>query len=157
MPSHGILSVTVPGAVWGWQAALKRFGKLTFKEVLEPAAAYAERGFPVSERIADDWRMPNALPLEKCCTEPDPDSIKTWYVNGQPPQPGQIFKNADLARTFRLLQEKGADGFYKGEIAAAIVAKSWALGGAMTLADLDRKSTRLNSSHSEISRMPSSA
>jgi gamma-glutamyltranspeptidase / glutathione hydrolase len=136
MPSHGILSVTVPGAVWGWQAVLKRFGKLTFKEVLEPAAEYAERGFPVSERIADDWRMPNALPLEKCCTEPDPDSIKTWYVNGQPPQAGQIFKNPDLARTFRLLQAKGADGFYKGEIAAAIVAKSWALGGAMTLADL---------------------
>ena len=98
MPSHGILTVTVPGAVWGWQAALKRFGKLTFKEVLEPAIEYAEKGFPVSERIADDWRMPNALPLEKCCTEPDPDSIKTWYVNGQPPLAGQIFKNPDLAK-----------------------------------------------------------
>ncbi len=136
MPLNGILPVTVPGAVWGWQAALKRFGRLTFKEVLEPAAGYAQNGFPVSERIAHDWQMPNALPLEKCCTEPDPDSIKTWYVNGQPPQAGQIFKNADLARTFRLLQAKGADGFYKGEIAAAIVAKSWALGGTMTLKDL---------------------
>jgi gamma-glutamyltranspeptidase/glutathione hydrolase len=136
MPLSGILPVTVPGAVWGWQAALKRFGKLTFKEVLEPAAGYAEKGFPVSERIAHDWQLPNALPLKKCCTEPDPESVKTWYVNGQPPQPGQIFKNADLARTFRLLQAKGGDGFYKGEIAAAIVAKSWALGGTMTLKDL---------------------
>jgi gamma-glutamyltranspeptidase / glutathione hydrolase len=136
MPFSGILPVTVPGAAWGWQAALKRFGKLTFKEVLEPAAQYAEKGFPVSERIAHEWQLPNALPLEKCCTEPDPDSIKTWYVNGQPPRPGQIFKNADLARTFRLLEAKGADGFYKGEIAAAIVAKSWALGGTMTLKDL---------------------
>jgi len=61
----GILPVTVPGAVWGWQAALKRFGKLTFKEVLEPAAQYAEKGFPVSERIAHDWLLPNALPLKK--------------------------------------------------------------------------------------------
>jgi gamma-glutamyltranspeptidase / glutathione hydrolase len=138
MPSHGILSVTVPGAVWGWDAALKRFGKLTFKEVLEPAAEYAEKGYPVSERIANDWRLPNALPLEKCCTEPDPDSLKTWYVNGQPPQAGQIFKNEDLARTFRLLQAKGVDGFYKGDVAAAIVAKSWALGGTMTLADLEK-------------------
>ena len=136
MPMSGILPVTVPGAAWGWQAALKRFGKLTFKEVLEPAAQYAENGFPVSERIAHEWQLPNALPLEKCCTDPDPDSIKTWYVNGQPPRPGQIFKNADLARTFRLLEAKGADGFYKGEIAAAIVAKSWALGGTMTLKDL---------------------
>jgi gamma-glutamyltranspeptidase/glutathione hydrolase len=136
MPVNGILPVTVPGAVWGWQAALKRFGKLTFKEVLEPAVEYAQEGFPITERIAHDWRLPNALPLEKCCTEPDPDSVKTWYVNGQPPQAGQIFKNADLARTFRVLQAKGGEGFYKGEIAAAIVAKSWALGGTMTLKDL---------------------
>ena len=136
MPLSGILPVTVPGAVWGWQAALKRFGKLTFKEVLEPAAQYAEKGFPVSERIAHDWQLPNALPLEKCCTEPDPDSIKTWYVNGRPPLAGQNFRNADLARTFRVLQAKGGDGFYKGEIAEAIVAKSRALGGTMTLEDL---------------------
>jgi gamma-glutamyltranspeptidase/glutathione hydrolase len=136
MPLSGILPVTVPGAAWGWQAALKRFGKLAFKDVLEPAVQYAEKGFPVSERIAHDWRLPNALPLEKCCTEPDPESVKTWYVNGQPPQAGQIFKNPNLARTLRLLQAKGSDGFYKGEIAAAIVAKSWALGGTMTLKDL---------------------
>jgi gamma-glutamyltranspeptidase / glutathione hydrolase len=136
MPLYGILPVTVPGAAWGWETMLKRFGKLTFKEVLEPAAEYAEHGFPVSERIAHDWQIPNALPLEKCCTEPDPDSIKTWYVNGRPPRAGQIFKNPDLARTFRLLEAKGADAFYKGEIAAAIVAKSRALGGTMTLEDL---------------------
>src|SRR5258708_2667603 len=136
MPLSGILPVTVPGAVWGWQAALKRFGKLTFKEVLEPAAGYAEKGYPVSERIAHDWQLPNALPLKNCCTEPDPESVKTWYVNGQAPRAGQIFKNADLARTLRLLQAKGGDGFYKGDVAAAIVAKSWALGGAMTLQDL---------------------
>src|ERR1700688_2174127 len=136
MPHYGILPVTVPGALWGWQAALKRFGELTFKEGLEPAAQYAQNGFPISERIAHDWNLPNALPLQKCCTEKDPESVKTWYVNGRPPEPGQIFKNADLARTFRLLEAQGADGFYKGEIAAAIVAKSWALGGTMTLKDL---------------------
>jgi gamma-glutamyltranspeptidase / glutathione hydrolase len=136
MPIGGILAVTVPGAVWGWQDTLRRFGKLTFKEVLEPAAEYAEQGFAVSERIAHDWQMPNALPLEKCCSEADPDSIKTWYVNGQPPQAGQIFKNVDLARSLRLLQAKGGEGFYKGELAQAIVTKSRALGGTMTLQDL---------------------
>jgi gamma-glutamyltranspeptidase/glutathione hydrolase len=136
MPVGGILSVTVPGAVWGWQDALKRFGRLSFKEVLEPAVGYAEHGFAVSERIAHEWQMPNALPLAKCCSGVDPDSIKTWYVNGQPPEAGQIFKNPDLAKSFRLLQAKGGEGFYKGEIAQAIVAKSQALGGSMTLEDL---------------------
>jgi gamma-glutamyltranspeptidase / glutathione hydrolase len=136
MPVSGILPVTVPGTVWGWQAALRRFGTLTFKEVLAPAVQYAENGFPVSERIANDWKLPNALPLEGCCTQLDPDSVKTWYLNGQPPSPGQIFRNADLARTFRLLQKQGADVFYRGEIARAIVAKSKALGGTMTMEDL---------------------
>jgi len=136
MPRNGILPVTVPGAVWGWQAVLNRFGKLSFKEVLEPAVQYAQYGLPISERSAHDWRLPNAMPLQACCTQPDPDSIKTWYVDGAPPRQGQIFKNPDLARTFRLLQSKGGDAFYKGEIAKAIVAKSHMLGGTMTLADL---------------------
>jgi gamma-glutamyltranspeptidase/glutathione hydrolase len=136
MPAHGILPVTVPGAVWGWEAVLKRFGKLTFKQVLEPAAQYAQNGYPVSERIASDWHLPNALPLEGCCTRPDPDSVKTWYPGGQPPKAGQIFANPALARTYRLLQARGAEVFYRGEIARAIVAKSKALGGTMTLEDL---------------------
>src|SRR5258708_3420374 len=136
MPAGGILPVTVPGAVWGWQAVLKRFGKLTFKQVLEPAVGYAQNGFPISERIAHDWHLPNALPLQGCCTAQDPDSVRTWYVDGAQPLPGQIFKNPELAKTLRLLQAKGGEGFYKGEIAQAIVAKSRALGGSMTLEDL---------------------
>jgi len=136
MPPGGILPVTVPGTVWGWDAALKRFGTLSFKELLETAAQYAQNGFPVSERIASDWQLPNALPLRGCCTQLDPDSVKVWYVNGQPPGVGQVFRNPDLARTFRLLQTQGADAFYKGEIARAIVAKSKALGGTMTMEDL---------------------
>jgi gamma-glutamyltranspeptidase/glutathione hydrolase len=136
MPTSGIVPVTVPGTVWGWQAALQRFGTLSFKEVLEPAAQYAEQGFPISERIASDWKLPNALPLKGCCTQLDPDSVKAWYVNGRPPEPGKIFRNAGLARTFRVLQQQGADAFYKGEIARAIVAKSKAFGGTMTMEDL---------------------
>ena len=58
MPQRGILTVTVPGAVWGWDEVLRRFGTMTFKETLQPAIDYAEQGFPVSERIAVDWRLP---------------------------------------------------------------------------------------------------
>jgi len=136
MPSYGILTVTVPGTIWGWDAVLSRFGKKTFKEVLQPAVDYAENGFPVSERIAADWHMPNALPLRNCCTEQDPDSIKTWYINGKPPVAGQIYRNPDLAKTLKLIQQNGKDGFYKGEVARALIAKSTALGGTMTLDDL---------------------
>jgi gamma-glutamyltranspeptidase/glutathione hydrolase len=136
MPGGGILPVTVPGTVWGWDAVLKRFGTKTFKDVLAPAVDYAANGFPVSERISRDWILPPALPLRGCCSERDPDSVKTWYVGGRPPVAGQRFRNPDLARTFTLLQQRGADVFYLGEIAKAIVAKSTAMGGTMTLDDL---------------------
>lgn len=136
MPARGILTVTVPGTVWGWDEVLKRFGKLTFKEVLAPAIDYADKGFPVSQRIAADWRLPPALPLRNCCNALDPDSVAAWYIDGKPPVAGQIFRNPDLAKTLRLLQQQGRDGFYRGEVAQAIIAKSNALGGTMTLDDL---------------------
>lgn len=141
MPSRGILTVTVPGAVWGWQEVLSRFGTMTFKETLQPAIDYAEQGFPVSERIAFDWTLPRAVgPVandpRRCCTVQDQDAVNTWYVNGQKPAAGQIVRNPGLARTFRLLQQQGRDVFYRGEIARALVAKSTSLGGSMTLEDL---------------------
>lgn len=136
MPTGGILTVTVPGSLWGWQEALTRFGTKTFKDVLQPAVDYADQGFPVTEEIASLWRMKNALPLHACCTQLDPDSIKTFSVNGKAPVAGTIFRNSDLAKALRLIQQQGRDAFYKGEIARAIVAKSQALGGPMTLADL---------------------
>jgi len=136
MPSGGILTVTVPGSLWGWQEVLTRFGTKTFTEVLQPAIEYADQGFPITEEIASGWRMKNALPLEGCCKQPDPDSVKTFYIDGNRPATGTIFRNPDLAKTFRLVQQQGRDVFYRGEVAKAIVAKSKALGGPMTLDDL---------------------
>jgi gamma-glutamyltranspeptidase / glutathione hydrolase len=141
MPHGGVLTVTVPGAAWGWQEVLDKYGTMNFKQVLQPAVDYAEIGFPISERIANDWHLPkgvnaNQSDLANCCTELDPDSVKTWYIGGKPPKAGDIFRNPDLAKTFRLLQEHGRDGFYKGEVARAIVAKLHALGGTMTTQDL---------------------
>jgi gamma-glutamyltranspeptidase/glutathione hydrolase len=141
MPRAGILTATVPGAAWGWQEVLDKYGTMTFKEVLEPAATYASQGVPLAERAAFDWHLPNAVNAVQsdathCCTMPDPDSIKAWYINGQQPKAGQIFRNPDLAKAFRLLQAQGRDAFYKGDIAKAIVAKEKALGGTMTLEDL---------------------
>jgi len=130
MPEHGIDSVTVPGAVDGWDALLRRAGSMSFREVLQPAVELAEQGFAVSERIHNDW-IYGAQVLA-----PDRDSVATYLVNGKPPDRYTVFRNPDLARAFKLLQRQGRDGFYRGAIAAAMVAKSRALGGTMTLADL---------------------
>ena len=138
MPSGGILTVTVPGTVWGWQDLLTRFGTKTFKDVLQPAIDYADQGFPITEEIQSGWRMKNALPLSGCCKEMDPDSVKTFYVNGTRPEVGTIFRNPDLAKTLQIIARRGRDGFYTGEVARAIIAKSQALGGPMTLDDLAR-------------------
>jgi gamma-glutamyltranspeptidase/glutathione hydrolase len=141
MPPGGILTVTVPGVVWGWEEVLRRFGTMTFTETLQPAIDYAEQGFPISERIASDWRLPRGLSPTPgdprgCCTQIDPDSIATWYIDGKPPAAGQVHRNPGLAKLFRILQQRGRAGFYEGDIASAIVAKSSALGGTMTTADL---------------------
>ncbi len=72
MPLHGIDSATVPGAVDGWDALLKRAGTMTFKQTLEPAAVLAEQGFGVTERIRNDW-IYGAEVLQA-----DPDSVKTY-------------------------------------------------------------------------------
>ena len=141
MPGGGILTATVPGSVWGWAEVLRRFGTMTLTETLQPAIDYAEQGFPISERIASDWHLPAGMsPTSSdprgCCSRVDPDSIATWYIDGRPPAAGQIHKNPDLAKLFRILQQRGRAGFYEGEVASAIVAKSKALGGTMTMEDL---------------------
>lgn len=136
MPPGGILDVTVPGAAWGWDELVRRYGVMKLSQDLAPAVEYANNGFPLSERIAHEWVLPPALPLRACCTRLDPDSVATWYVGGKPPAEGQIFTNPQLGRALALLGARGRDVFYRGEIAQAIVAKSRALGGTMTTADL---------------------
>ena len=128
MPGGGIYSVTVPGAVDGWDQLLRRAGTLTFAEVLQPAIAYAEQGFPVSEIIASQWA--------ESASVLDADARRTWLPDGRAPRAGDVFANPALGRTLRLLAREGRDAFYRGELAAAIVAKSRALGGLFTLDDL---------------------
>ena len=136
LPDAGILTVTVPGSVWGWEQALKRFGTRDFRVVLAEAHRLAADGFPVSERVAADWQVPLALPLRQCCTAPDPESQRVWLPGGQAPKAGEIFRNPDMAKALAAVQQSGAAAFYTGPIAAAIVKRSTELGGTMTLADL---------------------
>jgi gamma-glutamyltranspeptidase/glutathione hydrolase len=130
VPYTGVDSASVPGAIDGWAKLLDRFGKFKFRQVLEPAIRDADQGFPLTERIHSDWLDGVSL-LRR-----DPDSAAVYLKNNAAPPLYSIVRNPDLANTFRILQRKGRDAFYKGEIAKAIVNKVRALGGVMSLSDL---------------------
>jgi gamma-glutamyltranspeptidase/glutathione hydrolase len=127
--AHG-LAVAVPGAPAGWEYALKHYGTKTLAEVSRRAVELAEQGYPVSPTFAginkDEYEKLLANAGETTC-----------YLNrGVPYETGEIFKNPDLARTFKLLAEKGMGEFYRGELARKIVEAVKAKGGILTLEDL---------------------
>ncbi len=117
MPSHGSLTVTVPGAVDGWFALHQRFGKLPMKDVLSPATQYAREGFPVSQLIAHYWAR-NFRGFERMAKDIEEidNAKRTYLIDGKAPAHGQVFKNPDLARTYDALAKGGRDAFYKGEL-----------------------------------------
>ena len=130
VPNNGVNSATVPGAISGYDALLKRFGTLGFKDTFERAARLADEGWGLAERRHSDLKSAtNGL-------RNDADSKETFLVNGETPALYSIIRNPGLSRALRLIQTQGRDAFYRGEIAEAIVAKVTANGGVMTKADL---------------------
>ncbi|MEP7382343.1 MAG: gamma-glutamyltransferase, partial [Gemmatimonadota bacterium] len=128
---RGIHTVTVPGAVSGWQALHDRFGTLDFPTLLAPAIYYADAGFPVTEQVARMW----GHAVEKLSA--NPYSKATFLLDGaRAPKEGDVFRNPDLARTLRRIAQHGRDGFYTGPVAEAIVRLEREEGGVMTLDDL---------------------
>src|SRR5438874_3534952 len=95
MPRCGIHSVTVPGAVAGWDALRARLGTRPMSELLAAAIRYADEGFPVSDLIAAHW----ATYAEKLAAEPAAASL--YLPAGRPPRGGEIFRNPDLAQSLR--------------------------------------------------------
>lgn len=130
MPETGIESVTVPGCVAGWASLHQRYGKLAWADLFAPAIFYAENGFPVTEIIAAQWESQ----VKKL--EGDADGAAVYLRDGKAPGVGEVFRNPELARAYRLIATEGAGAFYRGAIAEAMVGKSEKLGGALTRADL---------------------
>jgi len=130
MPQRGINSVTVPGAVNGWDKLLTKFGRKTFADVLAPSIAYAESGFPVGEVVSVYWKD-SYKDLAA-----DAPTAKTYLINGRVPEVGELFKNPDLAWTYRQIATGGKTAFYRGAVAQKIIATSKSHGGTMTAADL---------------------
>ncbi|MFN7926936.1 MAG: gamma-glutamyltransferase [Blastocatellia bacterium] len=133
-PEFGIHTVTVPGAVDGWATLLQSHGTMTLAQVLQPAIEYAERGFPVSEVIANDWQA-------GVKHKGNADFAATFLPHGKPPEVGEIFTNKNLAHSLRLIAKDGRDVMYKGELAQKIVKFAQAQGGLHTRQDFaDHKS-----------------
>jgi gamma-glutamyltranspeptidase/glutathione hydrolase len=131
MPESGIDTVTVPGAVEGWNKLHERFGRMAWKDIFAPAIFYAENGFVVQELISMDWQGAARAKLKG-----DDETRRVFLVHDEAPRLGEVFKNPDLAKTFRLLAAGGPRDFYSGETAKAILATSQQLGGTMTAEDL---------------------
>ncbi len=128
VPSSGIMSVSVPGAVAAWADLLQRFGTITLKEALAPAIHYAEAGFTVSPVLADD--------LRGAARSNDAAVRATLGNNGTPLQPGVILKLPDLARSLRAIAESGPSVMYTGDLGKKIGAFVEAEGGFVTAADM---------------------
>ena len=130
IPDRGPLSWSVPGCVEGWDQLRRKFGTRGFPELLGPSVRYAEAGVPVPEVIAGYWKASERM-LGR-----DAGLRATFLVNGRAPAAGEVFKNPDLARSYKLIAEGGRDAFYAGDIAKAIVKLSDAEGGLFGAADL---------------------
>jgi gamma-glutamyltranspeptidase/glutathione hydrolase len=130
MPESGINTVTVPGAVAGWNALHERFGRLPWKDLFQPAIFYAEQGYPVPEVIHAYWQD------SADWITADSESRRVFLPNGKPPITGQIFRNSDLGKALQLVADGGANAFYKGDVARGILSTSQALGGTMSADDL---------------------
>ncbi len=130
LPPYHAHTVTVPGACAGWFDLIERHGSRSMAEILAPAIQLAEKGFPVAPLTSWFWRRGADRQLKSA-----PNGSE-MTINGRGPEPGEIFRNPGLARTFSLIAQKGRAAFYAGEIGAAIVNVLKQAGGSMTEADL---------------------
>jgi gamma-glutamyltranspeptidase/glutathione hydrolase len=129
---QGAMSVTVPGALAGWEMLVRTHGRRTLAQALQPAIGYARDGFPVSPIIAAQWAGQTDF-LER-----DSAAAATFLPGGRAPKAGEWFRNADYARTLQEIADRGIGTFYGGPLGQRIVARLGALGGFITLADLRR-------------------
>lgn len=130
LPPYHAHTVTVPGACAGWCDTLERHGRLSISDVLAPAIELAEAGFPVAPMNSLLWGAGVEKQLKRT------PGGRALLVDGRAPRPGELFRNPDLGRTFRRVADEGKDGYYQGDIAAAVAAVVQEHGGVLAESDL---------------------
>jgi len=129
IPSDSADAVTVPGAVASWAKLIEDHGTMKLAELLQPAIAAAEDGYPVTERVARDWaRQADKLRKNKTATA-------IFLPNGATPRPGDVHRQPALAAALRSIASDGPTAFYEGWIARDMVDALRAAGGCHTLED----------------------
>ena len=127
---RSIHAVTVPGAIDAWDQLLKGYGSITLGDCLKPAIDLAERGVPVTPRVAFDW------PEDAADLAADPGGRIHYLKDGRTPQLGDTMAYPALAKTLRLLAAEGRDAFYAGAIAKDVIDTIRPMGSLLTMADL---------------------
>jgi gamma-glutamyltranspeptidase / glutathione hydrolase len=136
MPSSGAESITVPGALAGWNDLLVKYGTITLAQALAPAIELAEKGFPLTPVIARDW-------METGDILKNDEGARALYLtkDGGYPKAGDWIVNPELAASFRRIAKEGPSVFYGGPLGAQLAARVRALGGFLTTEDFrDHKS-----------------
>lgn len=135
MPKRGWMPVTVSGAPAAWISLSRRFGKLPFGELFEPAIDYARNGYPVSSFVANTWRRE----YKELLSLKDDKALAGWFEtflkDGRTPRAGEMMKLPDHAKTLEKLRDSECESFYRGEIADAIDAFSRETGGLVRKED----------------------
>jgi gamma-glutamyltranspeptidase/glutathione hydrolase len=139
MPHLDVNTVTVPGAVAGWEDLLSKHGTLTLKDVLPGAIKIAEQGFPVTPIISYLWSNEVQKTLNA-----SPNSNE-MLINGRAPETGQIWRNKKLASILREIMEGGSTAFYQGHAGREIIKIIQSLGGVMDQKDLDAHTSSFES------------
>jgi gamma-glutamyltranspeptidase/glutathione hydrolase len=129
-PVRGWDSITVPGALAGWEALHQRFGILPLADILQPAIEIAKRGHAVAPIVAHKWAA--AIPELK----DQPGFAKAFMPHGRAPQVGEMFYFPQVAKTFERIAKEGIRDFYEGEIAKAIIDYANQSQAALTASDL---------------------
>ena len=127
---EGLLSVGVPGTVAGLYLAHQKLGRLPWPLLVDPAVRLAEEGFPSS------WAMQRIQNLIALNAETVPSTAKTFLKDGEPYEPGDTWRQPDLAKTLARIRDHGHDGFYQGETARILAAFMAENGGLITEEDL---------------------
>jgi gamma-glutamyltranspeptidase/glutathione hydrolase len=130
MPPLGWDAVTVPGTVSGWVALSRRFGKLPFADLFAPAIRHASDGFLVTAVVSRQWQA--QVPVFSRIA----GYTEAFAPGGRAPLPGERFRCAGQAETLAAIAQTHGDDFYRGELAARIVAYAAATGGTLSAADL---------------------
>lgn len=130
VPPHGWDAVTVPGAVSAWVALSKRFGKLPFEALFEPAVRYAREGFLVSPMTAHAWARSAGVFAHF------PDFVAAFLPNGYAPKAGEVFRFEDQANTLERIAETNGNAFYCGALAEQMAACAKASDALLTEEDL---------------------